>query len=402
MSMQVLTKALESDAKGWYQDNRRHNADNDVDLNTVQYFALRAEEEGVGPDDAELEKRCKHFLRRFKVKEHEYQREQAVRDFARESWAIQKFWEEHGCPWKGPESPTVEKAFSTGPLEGTWPIFQETVIQGGRLTNSLLSRLVSDTVQTNSGIATHTEMTDTASTPTGAVRTAEGARTSQVNVTFRERKIPLIKFGYEALTTYEASRRARLPVLIRGLERLGRRFEYLIAEFALDVLILGDNSSVTLESGTAATVSNAATVAVTAAAAGAPTFAEVLTAVMSFSDEYAADLAIASTAAMTGLLSVPEFKDSQLFDFAATGNMIRPLGIEMLKWNSKGVSSGYANTKLVLHDTSVGLTQFTEGGVLSESERLISEGYLKTVTTLWVAFGVNDKEGTKVAAAFGV
>jgi hypothetical protein len=399
--MQALTKTLEGHGREWYAEQRRYNTEHDVNTDVLQYFAWKARDQyGIGlEDDRELERREAMFLRRFNVLPGEWNREKKVRQYAHDSWIIEKFWAEHGCPWSGPESPTVEKAQTSGPLQSVFPVFIEAQIQAGRLADPILNLLVTDSVNVNAGSATHVELTDTATTPTGAVQTMEGARTSQVKVTFRERNIPLLKFGYETLSTYEASRRARLPVLARAYERIGRRFQYLLVEFALDVLILGDNSTVTLESGASATVSNAAATD-PAAVGGTPTYADTLDLLFDFAEGYNPSLGIASGAVLKKLLGIAEFKDSQLFSFARDGNFPVLLGIPFRRWDSKAISSGYANTQLILHDTSVGLTEYTDGGILTQSDQIITEGWNRSVTSLWVAYAVNDKEGTWVGTSY--
>jgi hypothetical protein len=227
------------------------------------------------------------------------------------------------------------------------------------------------------------------------VETTEGARTAQVTVTFRERNVPLKKFGYETLSTYEASRRARLPVLARAYERVGRRFQYLLTEFALDVLILGDNATVTLENGSSLSVPNAAGVE-PADAPGAPDYDDALDLLFGFGEDYSPNLGIASGAVLQNMLTIAEFKDSQLFSFASDGVIPRILGIPHLRWESKGFSSGYTNTSLVWTDTNVGVTEYTDGGILTESDRIITEGWNRTVTTMWVAYAVNDAAATRV------
>ena len=401
MSMTALSKAFADNGRDWYNEQRRFNKDHDVNTDVLQYFAWKARDEyGIGIEsDADLERREKLMLSRFNVREGEWNRERKVRQYAHDSWIVEKFWAEHGCPLYGPEAPTVEKAQTTGPLQSNFPIFIESQIQAGRLANPLLDRLVTDSVNVNSGSATHVELTDTATTPTGAVETMEGARTSQVKVTFRERNVPLLKFGYETLSTYEASRRARLPVLARAYERIGRRFQYLLTEFALDVLILGDNSTVTIENGTTATVSNAAETEA-ADTPGTPDYDDVLDLLFLFDEGYNPNLGITSAAVLKNLLNITEFKDSQLFTFARDGNFPVIVGVPFVRWESKSVSSGYANTKLVMHDTSVGLTEYTDGGILTQSDQIITEGWNRSVTTMWVAYAVNDAEGTKVATDF--
>lgn len=400
-NMQALTKTFKDHGREWYANQRKYNQENDVNTDVLQYFAWKARDEyGVGlDDDRELERRESMMLRRFDVKPGEWNRERQVRQYAHDSWVLEKFFQENQCPLFGPEAPTVEKAQTTGPLQSVFPVFIEAQIQAGRLADPLLSLLVTDVVNVNAGSATHVELVDTAATPTGAVETMEGARTSQVKVTFRERNVPLRKFGYETLSTYESSRRARLPVLARAYERIGRRFQYILTEFGLDVMVGGDNATVTLENGTTATVANSAE-AEAADVAGTPDYDDMLDLMFLFDEGYQGRLGISSAAVLKNLLNIAEFKDSQLFTFARDGNFPTILGVPHVRWESKGVSSSYTNTMLVWHDTTVGLTQYTDGGVLTQSDQIIQEGWNRSVTTLWVAFAVNDAEGTKISTGF--
>ncbi|HEY9016243.1 MAG TPA: hypothetical protein VIM84_14415, partial [Gemmatimonadales bacterium] len=59
MSMQALTKALTDDrGRGWYEENRKYNEDNDCRSNTLEYFAFKAANDyGLAPDTKDMERR---------------------------------------------------------------------------------------------------------------------------------------------------------------------------------------------------------------------------------------------------------------------------------------------------------------------------------------------------------
>lgn len=217
MSMETLSKAL-TNGKEWYAEQKAYNADQQVQTDCLNYFAWKAREEhGIGLDSKDLEAREQLFLSRFNVRPGEWNREKKVRQYAHDSWIVEKYYEVHGCPIYGPHAPALSKAQTTGPLAAAFPIFYETNLWGGRLENSILPRIVTDTITNiGSGVAEHIELTDTATTPTGIIESVEGARGSQISITFRSRQIPLKTFKYETLASYKALSRARLPILARA------------------------------------------------------------------------------------------------------------------------------------------------------------------------------------------
>lgn len=214
------------------------------------------------------------------------------------------------------------------------------------------------------------------------METAEGARTEQVVITWREREIRLRKLGYEVLATYEALRWTALPILAQGLERVGRRFTYSIFEYGLETLISGDGS----------TPSNAAD---TVAGGGTGTdYDDYLNLYFAFDDEYVPDMFIAPPLTIRQALTIPEFKDPLAGGaFQSEGRIPTPLGIPFERWSPKGISGTYTNDDVLAVDSSaVGLVEYTAGGILSESERLIRTGWQLSVNTVWVGFGMMDPE----------
>ena len=393
MSMTALKKSIGADPEALYKENRAFNQEHDVALEPMQFFAMKAAEPdyGIVPEEGELRQREERMLRRFHVEPWEHYRAMKVLQFARDSYAIEKYWTDHGCPWHGQAAPTLEKAFTVNEsLSATFPVFVDTFIQAGRLATPILTRLVQDTIQVSGKTAQHSEFFDTPSSPAPGVETAEGARTEQVKIVWREREIRLRKLGFEVLATYEALRWSRLPVLARGFERVGRRFQYSVAEVGLETLISGDGS----------TPSNAAE---TVAGSGATTaYSHYLDLYFAFEDEYVPSVFFAAPLAIRQALTIPEFKDPLAGGaFQNQGRIATPLGIPFERWSPKGVSGSYATDMVIAVDESaLGLVEYTAGGILNESENLIRTGWRLEVSTVWIGFGIMDPEARKVGTDF--
>jgi hypothetical protein len=409
--MQQLHKAMSGDCVGFYNQIRDFNESNGVSVSPMEYFAAKARDEwGVAPEEALLARREAHYLRKFGVKEWELDRAERVRQYAADSWPLERYWADQGCPMRGPAAPSVEKAFTTVTgLQGTFPIFFDQSIREGTLATSILDDLVAEQTTTNSGVANHTELADPGSS--SALLTnihplqepseiGEGTRLTQITVTFRERQIPLKEFGFEVLSSYQAVRRTRLPVLQRTLARVGRNFQNFLADFAIDVLVLGD-SAVT-PSGTAAP-SNAATT-VAAGVAGAPVYADYVNLDLGFPQGYSSVKWIANKEAIIKMLNISEFKDPLAFQFTATGNMPTPLGKRLIRWDTTGRTTAWPNTatncKILVMSDEAGLIQYTEGGIISETENIIAARWTRLTYSVALAFALGDPSQRIVGTGF--
>jgi hypothetical protein len=391
--MELLKKHIGSDPQGWHDENLAFNKSNEVNLEPLQFFAMKAAEPeyGIEPTEAELHHREERMLERFNVQKGEHYRANRVRQFARDSYSLEKYWEDHDCPWAGPQSPTLEKAFTVNEsLRATFPTFIDTFIQAGRLASPILARLIRDTINVSSKVAMHSEFFDTATNPIPGVETAEGARTEQVKITWREREIRLRKIGYEVLATYEALKWTQLPILAAGFERVGRRFQYLMTEMGIEVLAAGDGS----------TPSNAP---LSTAGAGASTvYGDYLDLFFLMPDEYTPNMFIASPLVIKQALGIAEFKDPLAGGaFQNQGRIPTPLGVPFERWRSKGVSTTYNNFMVIAVDTTaLGLVEYTAGGLLAETENLIRTGWKLDVLTTWLGFGMMDSDARVLGTDF--
>lgn len=411
MSMQALHKAFSGDCMGFYNEIREFQAETAAAVNVMEYFSAKARDEyGLVPDDTVLKRREDFYLQKHGVQPWEARRAERVRQYAADSWPLERYWADRGCPMHGPAAPTVEKAFTTTTgLQGTFPVYFEQAIYEGTLAPSPLDELVSDRVSTTSGVANHTELADAASTSSSLTgenplqlpsEIGEGTRMTQIQVIFRERQIPLKDFGFQILSSYAAIRRARLPVLNRTLNRVGRSFQNFLTDFAIDVLVLGD--SATLPAGGAAPSNAATTVAATTA--GSPAYPDYVNLDLGFPQGYGSNKWVMNKEVLSTLLKTPEFKDSILFTFARDGTMPGPFGNRIVRWDTTGRTTAWPNTltngKILAMNDEAGLIQYTEGGIISETENIIAARWTRLTYSTIVAFGIGDPTQRIVGTGF--
>lgn len=366
----------------------------------VRYFCAKAEFEGIGPEDKVLEKREKHYLRKFKVPEplEATPRAEKIKGYARDSWYVESIFKELGIPLRGPETPTVgqcfggaAKGFSVTSVQAIFPIFYDNAIIAGLLAQPLLDRLVSDTVQVNSGTADHVVMNEnTWDRATGEI--GEWTRFPEMSISATNAPVTLKKWGGILKSSDEAVRRARLPIFQRGLERIGRQLANDLTDFALDVLILGDGNTGTALSGAADIQAAAST--------GNPTYADLVATMLLFKIGYQPTDLLATKESWLDLLNMPEFKDPLAgFRFQANGVPPTPLGLNLHRWDSLA-SSGWATTKILMWQDDISLIQYQEGGITSESDRIVNGQWSEIATSLYTAFAIADREARKMGSGW--
>lgn len=402
--MATLTKTMTHEAPEFYAKHAAFNQEYDGSVGTLQYFAAEAKDMGIACEERALRERQARFCRKYGVKEHEARRKERVMQYAEDTWALERYFAEHKAPMSGMAAATVEKAFTTSAIQGAFPIWFASAITEGIMQASILDRLVGDTIPTNSGVANHTELasaggTALLNTPDPMQQSSEigeGTRATQVIFNLRERLIKLREFGFEARASYTAVRRTRLPVFQRTLARVGINFQNLLCDFAIDTLIAGDGTS----------PSNAA-ITVPAAVAGAPVYADYVNLDYGMPQGYdpGSWIWIMNKQAIVKMDNVPEFKDPLSgFLYQSTGNKLRPFGHETVRWDSTGNTDQWVTTagqvRILTLNPNNALTEYTEGGVITEAENLISTGWHKVVSRQSVAFGINDPSERVVGTGF--
>jgi hypothetical protein len=388
MGMETLSKNVD---RGLYKDAVNWSGPEGQKTDPITYFTHIAAKEGIGPDSRALEKREGHYLRKYHVPEFAVNRQSKVKDFARKSWYVEAFFKDHGIAVRGPEAATVGKAFSVSSVQALFPVFYDTMIVAGLLAQPLLDRLTAETVQVNSGSADHVVMNEnTWERSTGQI--GEWTRFPEMSISATNAPVTLKKWGGILKASDEAIRRARLPIFARGLERIGRQLANDLTDFALDVLLLGDGNTGTPLVGSGDIQPAAVT--------GSPVYSDLVALLMLFNVGYAPTDLIATRESWTDLLNMAEFKDPLAgFRFQATGVPPTPMGLNLWRWDSLA-SSGWATTKLLMLQADAALVQYQEGGITSESDRIINGQWQEVATSIYTAFAILDRDARKVATGW--
>lgn len=398
MSMQMLMKSFDDAA---YNEARHYrDPDTKMAIASFEWHAAKARSEGVYPDRPELERREKHFLRKFQVREEDWDglSDRAVRAkaFAADTWAVGRQLEEAGIQMYGPKADYVDKAFGTSTALTLFPFFWDTAIQEGILAMPLLELLLMDTITINSGTAVHAYMSETESDRTmGEI--GEFTSFPEVYVVASESTVKLKKFGGLINYSDESLRRMRIPVFQRGVARIGKQIGIRMTDFALDVIINGD-AQVGGAFGAATTVP--------AATSGNPNYTDWVTLATEAPIGYDFTDFVFSKAGLRKSLNIPEFKDP-LAGFKYQSQKVIPeiMGMQPHRWDSAyagsplNTATGNATSVLMLQ-SNLALTMYQDGGLMSESERVIDGGWTKFATSWWVGFGAWDRNAVRVGTGF--
>lgn len=366
--------------------NWRSDEAEDLAVSTVRYFGELARSEGVYPEEAERKFWEEYWLKKLKVGKRfaEPRREMRVREFASDWWALMKVFEDQKAPaWPEHPNATVQKAFTTNTLQAVFPLFFDTNIVAGILANPVMDRLLMASIPVNSHTATHVKMTETDGDATMG-EAGEGTTFVQLIIKEAERTVKLKKFGGELLWSYEVMRLQRLNVLALSIQRIGRRYNQLQTDFALATLIDGDGA------GDGAIADSAA------ATTGTPVYGDLVDAEFLFTEGYEPDTIVAPKQVLAKILKMAEYKDPLAGVLHQTNGAIpNPLGMDLVRWDSTGRVSTYLSTTAVMFDSNLSLMQYTEGGIITESERIIRSQWERSVTSQWVGYAVWDRDAAR-------
>lgn len=202
---------------------------------------------------------------------------------------------------------------------------------------------------------------------------AEGAAIPESEITYGNRIVKLDKKGRGVLASYEAVRRMSVDMLRVHLQRMGERLGRSLDARLATVLATGDSSG----SSTAPVVLNTAT-------EDTWTYADLVTAFMKLSQEhyFTPTHMLADNATAQAILKLSEIADSNLFDFAKTGNLPTPLGVQLVPMADQPADT------LTLLDAGFAVQKLTEQDLLVESDKLISQQWDRTYLTVVTDFAI--------------
>lgn len=344
-------------------------------------LARLAEERGLAPEGRDADARETEFLRRFGVREPGSPFAERVRAFARQTWALDHALDELGIRTRGPEADALGKFFTSTASTVLFPTFVESQVVAGLLLSSLVPLAVAQEVFVNSHTAEHLALTESEEDRRTA-RSGEGARGPTVTIRTAERTVKLEKYQAQLNATYEALRLQRLNVVALFLQRLGAQLGVDETDDLISVAIDGDGNTGSAVQDTDAEV------------AGVLDYDELIRLSLAFPKGYEFRMAIANDAKIRAILNMDEFKDPQSgFTYQRTGRFPTPLGAEWHRWTSPAVAS--FQDRILALDTRLALVQYTEQGVITETDRLIDRQFEQTVVSKWVGFGKLDYEATQ-------
>lgn len=202
---------------------------------------------------------------------------------------------------------------------------------------------------------------------------AEGAAIPESQIAYGDRVVRLHKLGRGVIASYEVIRRMSVDLLRVHLQRIGEQLGRALDAHLADILVAGDSSG----PGTAPVV-------VDTAAAGAIGYGDLVAAYtrLALGHFFTPTHMLASEATFAGLLTLPELKDSALFDFAKTGRPPTPLGVQLVPM------AGQPDGKVTLLDAGYAAQKLTEQDVLVESDKLVQQQWDRTYVTVVTNFAI--------------
>lgn len=373
MALATLVKNMD---QGFYQEAENRGYD------YPSFFALKAAEEGVGPDSRELEQRANALLADLGVQPWETRRAARVKQHAFDTYAVDQVFKNAKVVIDGPEAFSVKKAWQTNDVQSVFPVWYDSRIVEGILETAVLDALISESVSVDQGVVEHTELTETVA-DRSVTYAGEFTTFNELSVRVAGVQVTLKKKGARLAVSDEAMRRARLPILSRYLRRFGQQIAIGETDEALDTMLTGAT-------------------AVPAAVVDNPVYADLISLWLDFPNGYRPDTAIAPTPVWVNLLNMAEIKDPMLFTVPRDGSLPSLFGWRWERWDSTGSSLWETLDKVLVFQRSLALVQYIEGGIRSESGRIINGQFTETITSLTTGYAKMDDEAVRVGTEYAV
>ncbi|MCF6287476.1 MAG: hypothetical protein L3K26_20180, partial [Candidatus Hydrogenedentes bacterium] len=192
-------------------------------------------------------------------------------------------------------------------------------------------------------------------------------------IIYGDRIVRLDKKGRGVLASYEAVRRMSVDMLRVHLQRVGERLGRSLDARLSTVLASGASSG----SGTAPVTMNTAT-------SGAWTYGDLVSAYMNLSQEhyFTPTHMIVDNATAQSVLPMSGIADSALVDFAKTGNLPTPFGVQLVPMADQPTDT------LTVLDAGFAVQKLTEQDLLVESDKLINQQWDRTYLTVVTDFAI--------------
>jgi HK97 family phage major capsid protein len=206
---------------------------------------------------------------------------------------------------------------------------------------------------------------------------AEGAAIPESEIKYGDRVVRIDKKGRGVVASYEVIRRMSVDMLRVHLQRMGERLGRNLDARIATVLVSGDSSG----AGTAATTVNTAT-------SGSWVYGDIVNGFLKLAMEhyFTPTHMLANADLAQTILTMDEFKEALLFDFAKTGTFPNPLGVKLVPMADQPAN------KLTILDRNYAVSKLTEQDLLVENDKLINQQWDRSYLTVVTDFAVIYKD----------
>ena len=251
----------------------------------------------------------------------------------------------------GKGSDTIEKFFATSNSAALFPEYVSRAVNAGIAEADMLGDIVA-TVTKIDGMDYRSISSGLTEDDKSLKRVAEGAFIPVTEIKTNDNLVKLHKRGRMLVSSYEALRFQRIDLFTVTLKQIGAYIARAQMADAVDVIINGDGNSNPCD-------------AVSPASSGSLSYGDLIsmwTALTPFS----LNTVLASTQAMTDLLTMTEMKDAVAgLSFQGSGKMITPLGANLIH------TPALSGSKLIGLDKNCALEMVIAGDTAVDYDKLI-------------------------------
>lgn len=244
----------------------------------------------------------------------------------------------------GKGSDPVAKFFSTNDSAALFPEYISRAVRQGIQENDKVERLVATTtiIDSMDYRSIESAMTDG---DLNLTETNEGEPLREINIRVKDKLTPLFKHGKMLVASYEAIKFQKIDLFTVTLKQIGARISN--SEFYQALKTIEDGVEIVSAAGTNFTYSD-------------------IVKLWSELDPYNMTTLVANSTEVANLLNMDEFKDAAAgLDFHGTGNLITPLGAEVIKHKLCPTGNIYGI------DKSCAVEKVQAGNVITDFDKVI-------------------------------
>lgn len=251
----------------------------------------------------------------------------------------------------GKGSDTIEKFFATTDSAALFPEYVSRAVNAGREEADMLGDIVA-TVTKIDGMDYRSCTSSLSDDDKSLKRVAEGAFIPTTEIKTSDHLVRLHKRGRMLVASYEALRFQRIDLFTVTLKQIGAYIARTQMADAVDVILNGDGN----QNGCGS---------VTPASAGSLSYADLINMWSSLAP-FELNTVLASTPAMTDLLTMSEMKDAVAgLNFQGSGKMITPLGANLIH------TTALNGKNMIGLDKNCALEMVVAGDVAVDYDKLI-------------------------------